>query len=46
VRPNTRFHPTPLCGDKIVAILKVGVSRSSSRSKLTARVKRKPLGGF
>jgi hypothetical protein len=21
VRPNTRFHPTPLCGDKIVAML-------------------------
>jgi hypothetical protein len=39
------MQPTPLCGPKIVAILKAGFARWLSRSISAARLMGKPLGG-
>src|SRR5215207_450385 len=44
-RPVPRLHPTPLCGDTIVAILAFRCARTRSRSIGAARVKRNPLDG-
>lgn len=41
---NTRFHPTPLYGSKIVSILKPGFGSTDISIYPAARVKRKPFG--
>jgi hypothetical protein len=38
------MQPTPLCGPKIAAILKVGLARLPSRSTSAARLMANPLG--
>jgi hypothetical protein len=39
------MQPTPLCGPKIAAILKVGLARLPSRSTSAARLMGRALGG-
>jgi hypothetical protein len=45
VRPNQRVQLTPLCGPKVVRILKVGFVPNVVSISTAAQLTRKPLGG-